>query len=82
VVKSSSGFKIYLVFCDANIRFRPAAVKELIHQVLTEYLNGKDYKGAECSDWCKDISNEIKVKIKGSELYFNNLSDLKIILST
>jgi hypothetical protein len=40
-------------------------VKEAIHQILLENLHGKDYNGEECTEWCKNISNQLKVRLKG-----------------
>ena len=46
-------------------RFRPAIVKECIHQVLAERLQDKSYDAEEIMDWSKSISDEIKNKLKG-----------------
>ena len=46
-------------------RFRPAIVKECIHQVLVERLHDKSYDGEEVMEWSKSISDEIKNKLKG-----------------
>jgi len=46
-------------------RFRPAVVKEYIHQILSEFFVGRSYDGEECTAWCKNISHEIKDKLKG-----------------
>jgi len=61
----------YIIRPNFQHKFRPVAAKELIHQVLTEYLHGKDYRGEECADWCKEISYQIKNKLKelGYERY-------------
>jgi len=56
---------VLVVFSVTNCRFRPAAVKECIHQVLTEFFVGKSYSGDECTAWCKNISHEIKDRLKG-----------------
>jgi hypothetical protein len=45
-------------------KFRPGAVKDAIHTVLNESLGGKVYEHDKVPDWCKDISNLIKMKIK------------------
>ena len=47
-------------------RFRPAIVKECIHQVLVERLHDKSYDGEEVMEWSKNISDEIKNKLKGT----------------
>jgi hypothetical protein len=38
-------------------KFRPGAVKEIIHTVLNQVLAGRSYNADKVSDWCKDISN-------------------------
>lgn len=52
------------VFCGV-IRFRPAAVKAVIHDVLNEELSGKKYSSEEATPWCKHISDTVKEKLKG-----------------
>lgn len=46
-------------------RFRPAAVKAVIHDVLNEELSGKKYSSEEATSWCKQISDTVKEKLKG-----------------
>lgn len=49
-------------------KFRPAAVRELIHTVLNEELADKDYSAEETTAWCKQLSNLITEKLKQSGL--------------
>ncbi|XP_033106324.1 tctex1 domain-containing protein 2-like [Anneissia japonica] len=49
-------------------KFRQATVKETIHIVLTEELADKQYDSEECSEWCKNISSEIKKRLKDLDL--------------
>lgn len=46
-------------------RFRPAAVKEIIHVVLREALSEKQYSGDEAKNWTKEISDSLQTKLKG-----------------
>ena len=46
-------------------RFRPAIVKELIHNVLHEKLTGISYNQEESTELTKQLSDEIKTKLKG-----------------
>ena len=52
--------------CFGEIRFRPAVVKALIHDVLNEELSGKKYSSEEATSWCKQISDTVKEKLKGT----------------
>lgn len=45
-------------------KFRPGAVKEIIHNVLNDSLAGKIYDVDKVTSWSKDISTSIKDKIK------------------
>ena len=55
--------------CDICIsRFRPVIVKEAIHQVLMETLQGKDYNSEECTDLTKSLSDQIKAKLRGQQI--------------
>ena len=45
-------------------KFRPGAVKEIIHTVLNSSLAGKIYDAEKVTNWSKDISTNIKDKIK------------------
>lgn len=48
-------------------------VKEAIHHVLSEYLTGKEYNTEETTDWTKELSDQIKVKLKGKCMTLTNL---------
>ncbi|XP_006811247.1 dynein light chain Tctex-type protein 2B-like [Saccoglossus kowalevskii] len=52
-------------------KFRPADVKETIHVVLNEMLGDRQYDAEETTTWCKNISDEIKdrLKEKGMDRY-------------
>lgn len=54
----------YTIRPNFQHKFRPAAVKECIHQILTDFFVGKSYSGDECTTWCKNISHEIKDRLK------------------
>lgn len=49
----------------SQTRFRPVAVKALIHDVLNEELTGKQYSSEECITWTKTLSEAIKSRVKG-----------------
>lgn len=59
----SNGCIILFTFC---FRFRPAIVKEVIHNVLQEKLTGITYNQEESTDLSKQLGDEIKSKLKGS----------------
>ncbi|XP_040583724.1 dynein light chain Tctex-type protein 2B [Lepeophtheirus salmonis] len=52
-------------------KFKPGAVKDIIHNVLIDVLNGKAYAVENVSTWTKNIADSIKHKIKlmGYERY-------------
>ncbi|KAJ3063546.1 Tctex1 domain-containing protein 2, partial [Rhizoclosmatium hyalinum] len=45
-------------------KFKQAAVTRIIHQILTERLTGVTYQSDSCSQWTREISDEIKAKLK------------------
>lgn len=45
-------------------KFRPGAVKEVIHRVINDALIGKMYDPDKVADWCKNISDNIKSQVK------------------
>ncbi|KAL2911640.1 hypothetical protein HK105_208904 [Polyrhizophydium stewartii] len=49
-------------------RFRPAVVSKSIHQVLADRLTGATYHPDTCSQWTREIADEIKNKLKELEL--------------
>ena len=53
------------MLCTCVYRFRPAAVKGIIHDVLNEELSGKQYNSEEATSWSKHISDTVKDKLKG-----------------
>ncbi|EEH54608.1 dynein light chain Tctex2b [Micromonas pusilla CCMP1545] len=52
-------------------RFKPGAVKAIIAECLKDKLAGKPYDPDECSMWAREISDEIKQRVKklGYERY-------------
>nr|KAJ3421103.1 Tctex1 domain-containing protein 2 [Polyrhizophydium stewartii] len=48
--------------------FRPAVVSKSIHQVLADRLTGATYHPDTCSQWTREIADEIKNKLKELEL--------------
>lgn len=54
----------YIIRPNFQHKFRPAIVKECIHQVLMEQLGDKTYDAEEIMDWSKTISDTIKNKLK------------------
>ena len=57
-------YLICIHFYNTN-RFRPVAVKAIIHDVLHEELSGKQYNSEEATSWSKHISDTVKEKLKG-----------------
>jgi hypothetical protein len=47
-------------------RFKPSVVKEIIAGVLNEQLAGKEFSVDNTSGWTKEISDEIKKRLKGA----------------
>ena len=56
---------IYYAYCTQRCRFRPVLVKDLIHKVLMETLNEKQYSSDDAKTWSKEISDTIKARLKG-----------------
>lgn len=42
-----------------------AKMKQIIKKVLQEKLDGQQYQSEHASQWTKDISDEVKVQLKG-----------------
>lgn len=61
----SSSYKIRPNFKQ---KFRPVAVKAIIHDVLHEELSGKQYNSEEATSWSKHISDTVKEKLKDLDL--------------
>ncbi|CAD5118116.1 DgyrCDS6855 [Dimorphilus gyrociliatus] len=61
----------YIIRPSYQSKFRSAAVKETIHQVLKEHLKEKIYSAEDSMMWTRDISEDIKAKVKdlGYERY-------------
>ena len=51
--------------------FRPGKVKEIMADVLKSRLEGLEYDPDNCSTWCREISDEVKQRLKllGMERY-------------
>ena len=45
-------------------RFRPGVVKEMMDEIIKERLTGVEYEADTCSMLARDISDEIKFKLK------------------
>ncbi|XP_076454210.1 dynein light chain Tctex-type protein 2B-like [Babylonia areolata] len=54
----------YVIRPNFQHKFRPAAVKDMIHMVVTEHLSGKAYDSECATDWTKSISDTIKDKLQ------------------
>ncbi|CAG5119723.1 unnamed protein product [Candidula unifasciata] len=54
----------YIIRPNFSQKFRPAAVKEVIHLVLTEKLQGKSYSPEDTTVWTKEISDAVKSRLK------------------
>ena len=65
-----------------NFRFRPVAVKAVIHNVLNEELSGKQYSMEEANSWCKNISDSIKDKLKGEKYWFFPFKKFEVMKNT
>ena len=44
--------------------FRPGKVKEIMAEVLKSRLEGLEYDPDNCSTWCREISDEVKQRLK------------------
>ena len=53
--------------CLALHRFKPAKVKELIHNVLTSVLLEKTYESEEALEWTQTICDSIREQTKGAQ---------------
>ncbi|KAK6095960.1 hypothetical protein MT418_003835 [Batrachochytrium dendrobatidis] len=49
-------------------KFRPAVVSKEIHQILADRLTGVAYHPDTCSQWTREIADEIKNKLKELDL--------------
>ncbi|XP_064615029.1 dynein light chain Tctex-type protein 2B-like isoform X1 [Liolophura sinensis] len=54
----------YVIRPNFQHKFRPAIVKECIHQVLIDKLSGKSYDAEETTELTRSISDDIKLKLK------------------
>ncbi len=43
-------------------------MSKLIHHILTERLTGTTYHPDTCAQWCREISDEVKHKLKELDL--------------
>ncbi|XP_077987862.1 dynein light chain Tctex-type protein 2B-like [Glandiceps talaboti] len=71
VIEEPQAENTYTIRPNFLHKFRPVIVKEVIHTVLHEMLNDRQYDGEETTNWCKSISDEIKQRLKdqGMERY-------------
>eukprot|EP00842_Homolaphlyctis_polyrhiza_P000683 jgi/Hompol1/1615/HPOL_002727-RA len=49
-------------------KFRPAVISKTIHGILTDRLTGATYHPDTCSQWTREIADEIKNKLKELDL--------------
>lgn len=59
--KYSQGCSIQLIIF---LRFKPLSAKEVIHNVLFDYLSTKEYIKEDAPTWTKEIADIIRDKIK------------------
>ncbi|XP_014681403.1 PREDICTED: tctex1 domain-containing protein 2-like [Priapulus caudatus] len=57
----------YMIRPNFQHKFRPIAVKDCIHEILRNELAGKEYDPEEVSELTKQLSTEIKEKLKELE---------------
>ncbi|XP_065055804.1 dynein light chain Tctex-type protein 2B-like [Rhopilema esculentum] len=57
----------YMIRPNFRNKFRPVAVKNVIHEVLSEELGGKQYNAEETATWTRAVSDSIKDKLKEME---------------
>jgi hypothetical protein len=70
-LKSSKEDNTYATKPQFTRRFRPQIVKEAIRQVLEERLSGQDYSLENTPTWAREISDEIRNKMKGTITFCN-----------
>ncbi|XP_065886548.1 dynein light chain Tctex-type protein 2B-like [Dysidea avara] len=58
----------YIIRPNFKHKFKPAVVKDAIHQILQERLHEKQYSSDQANVWSKEISNAITQRLK--ELQF------------
>ena len=61
------------------IRFRPAAVKDLIHKVLLEYLSEKKYSSEDAPAWTREIGDNLLSQLKSVQ-WFNSVEKVFCII--
>ncbi|KAI8898125.1 Tctex-1 family-domain-containing protein [Globomyces pollinis-pini] len=54
----------YLIRPNYKQKFRPAVVSQLIHQILVAKLHSQTYNPDTCSQYTREIADEIKHKLK------------------
>ena len=65
---SQVNFFIYYFCLIQNYRFRPALVNKWMTQILQDRLKNATYHPDTCSQWTREIADEIKSKLKGCSL--------------
>ena len=53
-----------------TIRFRPPIIKEIVHRVLVEFLEEKEYSPSQVESWTKELSELVKTRIKSELIIF------------
>ncbi|KAJ3007970.1 Tctex1 domain-containing protein 2 [Thoreauomyces humboldtii] len=49
-------------------KFRPALITKVIHQALADRLTGATYQADTCTQWTKEIADDIKNRLKELDL--------------
>ncbi|KAI9089815.1 Tctex-1 family-domain-containing protein [Phlyctochytrium arcticum] len=49
-------------------KFRPAIASKVIHQILADRLTGATYHPDTCSQWTREIADEVKNRLKELDL--------------
>ncbi|KAK3730164.1 hypothetical protein QZH41_015998, partial [Actinostola sp. cb2023] len=58
----------YAIRPNFKQKFRPGAVKSLIHDVLNEEIGNKKYDAEESKSWPKIVTDSVLTKLKELEL--------------
>ncbi|TPX72978.1 hypothetical protein SpCBS45565_g00089 [Spizellomyces sp. 'palustris'] len=66
--KPAEDSAVYSIRPNFKQKFRPAIVTKLIHQILADRLTGATYHPDTCSQWTREIADEIKNRLKELDL--------------
>ena len=53
-------------------------MKEAIHNIVMENLDGKEYNGEDVMEWTRAISEQIKAKLRGTDTFLIRCAPLFI----